>query len=293
MRISIRVFFISFFALLLVVVFYGAYSYFVQLEVPLWILQYTFYAFMTAIFGFIFLGILAPLIRDRLETGKMKKVKTRSKLMALKDAYSGFQSHLDKIFEKSVNKNQLVKYTVDLSDTPDMGELRVSEALQRDIQRYNEELMDYNIFLKASDGYIKSSIEKKVRRMFPKTLEQGIELDNLLLADFFMSMYLNREPVTCNWLRDTQPILLRNINKQIDDAEKYELDVLFNEINNEFEKEEILLRLEKQMNLVTGHRMKIAENLKKEIGLLDKKLEKYDYLRIVEATIATKPNSTY
>lgn len=282
MRFSIRVFFISFFALLLVVVFYSAYSYFIQLEVPLWMLQYTFYAFMTALFGFIFVGILTPLIRDRFEIGKLKKPKKRDALTALKNEYSRCQWSIENNIEKYIEKNEFTEFTASLSNTVDMGEMRVSIELQEEIKKYNEELRDYDIFRKASQEHMENSIEKKIRRMFPKTLEKNDELRVTFCSNFFMQKYFNGEFVTCNWLRDTEPKMLKHINRDIDDSEKYELDFLFNEINTEFKKEEILLRFRKQKEIIKKLGKKIISDIQKEIPSIEKQLKKYDYLSVVE-----------
>ena len=278
MRFSIKAFFISLFILLLVLVFFSAYSYFVQLEVPLWIFQYTFYAFMTAIFGFIFLGILAPLVRERLEIGKKRKLKKRDALIALKNEYSRCQWSIKNNIEEYVEKNMSTGFTASLSNTDEMGEIKVSTELQERTKKYNEELGDYNFLRKVSQGYIENSIEKKVRRMFPKTLEKNNEL--LLTADFFMQKYFNGETVTCNWLRDTEPQILKNISRDIDESEKYELDFLFNEINNEFKKEEILLRFRKQKEVIKELGKNIMSGIQKEILSIEEQLKEYDYLGV-------------
>jgi hypothetical protein len=248
---------------------------------------------MTAIFGFIFLGILAPLIRDRFETGRIKKVRKLEAIDALKGEYSRSKWYIENNVEQSIGKNRKADSEARLDNTIDMGEMRVSVELQKEIQGHNEKLKDYDIFRKASESYIRNSIEAKVRRMFPKTLEKNNELHVMLCSDFFMGRYFNGETVTCNWLRDTEPIMLKNITKDINESEKYELDVLFSEINNEFHNEAILLRFRKQKDAIKDHAKKMAENLQKEIASLDRQLRKYDYLRASEQELEDSSMHAY
>jgi hypothetical protein len=277
LKVSIEGLIIALVALGLVVLVYSIYSYVVQLEVPLWMLQYTFYAFMTAIFGFIFLGILAPYVRDRMETGKTKKLSKRDELTALKQEYERFQWYINNI-SIFMERNERIDPNAQLNNTIDMGQNRVDEALQREVKEYNKRLGDYNIFRKASEGYIRESIEKKVNRMFPISQKNGVNLEEKLLDGTFMQKYFNGEPVTCNWLRDKFPIVLNNINKDIVESERYELDILFSEINTEFQKEEILLRYRQQKEAIKEHGRALVTPLQNEIPTINRKLRKYDYL---------------
>jgi mRNA-degrading endonuclease YafQ of YafQ-DinJ toxin-antitoxin module len=63
---------------------------------------------------------------------------------------------------------------------------------------------------------------------------------------------------------------------------KYEFDILFNEINNDFKKEDILLKFMRQKEAIIEQGKKIIKNLEKEISSLDKQLQKHQYLGAVE-----------
>lgn len=234
---------------------------------------------MTAIFGFIFLGILAPYVRDRIETDKTKKLRERDALTALKKEYERCQWSINNNLSQCIEKNERTDFNAQLSNTIDMGQKRVNEVLQKEVQEYNTKLRDYNIFRKASEVYIRESIEKKVNGMFPNTQKNAANLDVILLDAFFMPKYLNGEPVTCNWLKDKFPIILKNINKDIIESERNELDVLFSEINTEFQEEEILLRYRKQKEAIKEQGKELVAALQNEIPPIDKKLQKYEYLR--------------
>jgi hypothetical protein len=271
----------AFVVVIVLLVLFLIFSYSKYLTIPEWMLPNIFFAFMTALFGFLF-AIGGLYLRDYLEIGKMKKVQKLNALEALKREYSRCKWAIANSLEMYVEKNQMANF-VELSvNVEDVGEIKISEQLQKEIQEYNEKIQDYNIFLKASENHIRNSVETKVKRMFKKTLNRGCELNVTLCSDFFMTKYFNGEIVTCNLLRDTEPIMLKNITKDVDESERYELDVFFKEVNDEFQKEDILLRFRKQREAVIGHGKRIAENLQKEISLIDKEMKKHDYLRVDE-----------
>jgi hypothetical protein len=264
--------------MIILAVVYGVAS---QFQVPEWVLQFTFYAFMTAMFGFVF-GVLLLLVRDHLNERKVKKARKLKVLKALKEEYSRCKWSIENNIEKYIAKNEMTDFVARLVNTIDMGEMRVSEELQREIQKYNEKIRDYNLFRKTSDSYIRNSIEHKSMNMFKKTLMKNNEWNAILWSDFFMAKYFNGESVTCNWLSDNEPLVLRNITKEIDESERHELDILFKELNDIFQKEEILVRFRKQKEAVIEQGKEIIKNLEKEISSLDKQLQKHEYLEAIE-----------
>lgn len=283
MRISIKFTAISLLVLLILAVLYEVAS---QFQMPEWMLQFTFYAFMTAIFGFVF-GVLLLLVRDHLSKRKMKKARNVKELEALKAEYSRCKWSIENSLEKYIQTNEMTDFVARLNNTIEMGEMRVSDKLQKEIQDYDEKLKDYNFLRRASETYIRDTIDSKVRRMFPKTEKKGSELHQMLGSDFLMARYFEGERITENWFKETQPTMLKNITKEIDETERYELDVLFNEINGNFKNEDTLLRFRKQKEAVIEQGKKIIKNLEEEIVSLDRKLKKYDYLEGREDSSST------
>lgn len=252
-----------------------------QKPVPEWLLQFTFYAFMTALFGFIFLGILAPLVRDRLKEAKMKKIDRKMDLETLKAEYGRCAWSIENNLDKHVRKNKITDFVARLEARNERGmELETSEELENQIQKYNEKCKDYSLFRKISERLIVEEINKKAKRMFPKSLKKSDELSRMLCADFLMERYFNGEQVTANWLRDTYPKELKNIYKEIDETERHELDILFNEINTDFEESDELQRFIKEKKELLAHGQETIKALRKEAQSLDEQLEQYKNLRV-------------
>jgi hypothetical protein len=265
----------------IIIILFVLYNFAQNLIMPEWMLPNIFYAFMTAIFGFAF-WIAGLFLRDYFEIGKMKKARKREGLDTLKGEYSRCEWSIGNNIQEYIAKNKRTDFTARLYNIDEMGKMKVSEELQKELQKYNEESRDFNIFQKASENHIRNTIEAGVRRMFPKTAAKGYDLNIILCSDFLMVRYFNGETVTESWLKETEPGFLKNIVKEIVESERYELDVLFNETNKEFQKEEILLRFREQKKTLMEHGKAISERLKKEIALLDKELVKYDYLKVSE-----------
>lgn len=281
MKFHIRVFLIGLISLIIVVIFYSLYNYMSQLETPLWVIQYTFYAFMTAIFGFIFLGILAPLIRDYLKEAKVKKIEEKKALESLKKEYERCAWSIKNNIEKDIEKNELTTFEARLYNSEVSEKVKVSEELKRQVQEYAEKCKLYTVLRMSSEWFIKSTIEAEVKRKFPKTLKKPYELDSILLqSNFLMARYLNGEKVNESWFKGTQPIALKNMIKNIDESERSELDTFFLEINNEFEKNSVLQRFRKEKEELIKHGRETIANLQKEIGSINEQLNKYSNLRI-------------
>lgn len=262
------------------VAFVLVYSLVSQQAVPEWMLQYTFYAFMTAIFGFIFLGILAPLFKQYLEERKTRREDEIATLELLRGEYGRCAWSINSNLDKCVKKNEKTDFVARLEARNDFGEdLELSEELKEQIKGYNEKCNDYNIFLKMSERAIRELTEKRIEQMFPKTLKRYTELPTVLNADLFMERYLNGEKVTANWLRDTHPVVLKNITKEIDETEKHELDIYFNEINNLLKKDEVLQRFIKAKEGLIEYGQNTIKSLQEEAKALGKQLQKNRHLR--------------
>jgi len=267
--------------LISIVIFALIYSYASQQEVPLWMLQFTFYAFMTAIFGFIFLGILAPLIRERLKETKMKKIEEAEALDSLKKEYERCAWSIGNNIEKYVEKNELnFSFQASLIEPSIVGKAKISEELKQQVQKYNEKYEPYNALLKASKAAIKFFIEGSVRELFPKTLNKPYPLDESLQVDYLMARYLNGEKVTESWFKENHPRAFKNILKDIDISEKDELVILFHKLNDEFKRDPVLQRFRKEKKDLKRHGQETIKALQREINSLNEQLNKYSNLRM-------------
>jgi hypothetical protein len=282
LRTSIKDYFLYIVFIIVVVVLYSVYNYLTHLEVPLWMIQFTFYAFMTAFFGFIF-GILALLIRDHLEGRKMKKIEKKGTLESLKAEYDTCAWSIQNNIERYIEKNEMTDFVARLEARDDFGEeIEVPKQLKKQVQGYNEKSKDYNLFLRMSKHTINEVTEKRVLQMFPKTRKRSDGLSTLLNSGSFMERYLNGEKVTATWLKDTHPVILKNITKEIDETERHELDIYFNEINTMFEKEEVLQRFIKAKEELIKYGQETMKVLKKESEALDRQLQQYTHLRTLK-----------
>lgn len=266
--------------LIIIVAFVIVYVFVSQQIVPEWMLQYTYYALMTAIFGFIFLGILAPLFKEHLEEGKKKRTYELATLELLQGEYERCAWSIDNNLDKYVKKNKTTDFVARLQARDDFGDdLEVSEKFKKQVEEYNAKSKDCNTFLKMSNRAIREVIEKRIAQMFPKTLKKYNEFSTLLHADLFMERYLNGEKVTANWLSEAHPIALKNITKEIDETERHELDIYFNEINNLLKKEEVLQRFIEAKKELVQYGQDLTKALHKEAKALDKQLRKSSHLR--------------
>lgn len=242
-------------------------------------LQFTFYALMTAIFGFIFLGILAPLTRDYLKKAEMKKIREKTALELLKKEYERCAWSIKNNIEKYVQKNKFTDFEARLHEPNVVGEVEISEELKRKVQEFNERCGLYKVLCEASNYPIKSFIEAKVREKFPKTLKIPFALDEFLQVDYLMARYFNGEKVTDSWFKETHPTAYKNIIKGLDESERDELDTLFHELNNKFERDAILQRFRKEKEELIKHGQETIETLQREIDSLNEQLKKYSNLR--------------
>ena len=282
MRLHVRVFLIGLISLIMVAIFYSLFTFMSQLETPLWILQYTFYAFMTAIFGFVFLGILAPLIRERLKEGKTKKIEEKRALESLRTEYERCSWSIKNNIEKYVEKNEFTDFEARLHKPNAVGEVEISEELKRKVQEFNERCGLYKVLCEASKYPIKSFIEAKVRKKFRRTLKIPFALDEFLQADYLMARYFNGEKVTDSWFKETHPTAYKNIIKGLDESERDELDTCFRELNHKFKSDAILQRFRKEKEELIKHGKETIKAFQREINSLNEQLKKYSNLRKVE-----------
>jgi hypothetical protein len=254
------------------------YPFLAQLEAPSWIIQFTFYALMTAIFGFIFLGILAPLVRGRLENARMKKVEEKKSLKALKDEYSRCSWSIENNIREVVEKSERNDFTATLCKPDELGDLKTSEDLERQVKEYDKRFQLYKVLQHASVRFIVSTIETRVKEQFPKSLDK-VPIRNMLTDGFLMVRYLEGEKVTENWFKDSKPKELKNIVKNIEESERDTLDIFFHELNRQFRGDEVLQRFRKEREELIEYGRETIANFQKEIDILDQQLKKYSNLR--------------
>lgn len=274
-QISVRSFLISLISLIVIFFFY---SYLAQLEAPLWMVQFTFYAFMTAIFGFVFLGILAPLTRDYFKKAEIKKIREKKALEKLKNEYIRCSWSIENHIKEYVEKNQFTDFEARLHEQNNVGEVKKSEELKRRVQEWNEKRELYKVLCEASKYPIKSFFETTIKKEFPKTLNRPHPLIETLQADFLMNKYLNGEKVTESWFKDSHPIAFKNIFKDIEETERKKLNILFYELNKKFESDIVLQRFRKEKEELKKHTQETIKAFQTEIDSLDEKLKKYSNL---------------
>jgi hypothetical protein len=263
----------------IVIIFYVVYPYLTQLEAPLWILQFTFYALMTAVFGFIFLGILAPLVREHLEIAKMKKIEDKHLLEALKNEYTRCAWSIDTNIKEIVEKNKRSEFTASLYKSSELGDLKTSEDLEKQVKDYDRRFQLYKVLQHASMRFVVSAIEIRVKEQLPKSSGNSVPIKNMLSNDFLMVRFLNGEKVTENWLKDSDPETLKKIVKEIEESERDTLDVFFHKLNRQFEDDDVLLRFRNEKEELIKHGKETISNFQKEISSIDEQLKKYSNLR--------------
>lgn len=165
------------------------YSFLRQTETPIWIIQYTFYGFMTALFGFVF-GLLGLLAHGYLEERKMKKIEDKKALESLKQEYVRCAWSIENNIEKYIEKNESTDFEA-LLHKPYEYDVEISEELKRQVQEHNEKVELYNILRGASTSLIAETIETETQRNFPKTLKKLDEFYVPLLSDFLVARYFN------------------------------------------------------------------------------------------------------
>lgn len=140
-----------------------------QIETPIWVIQYTFYGFVTALFGFVF-GLLGLLAHGYLEERKMKKIEDKKALESLKEEYVGCAWSIENNIEKYIEKNESTDFEARLHKRYEY-EVEISEELKRQVQEYNEKVELYNLLRGASESLIVKTVETETRKNFPKTLK--------------------------------------------------------------------------------------------------------------------------
>jgi hypothetical protein len=280
MRVSIKATSMLVISVITVILLYSVYNYMTQLEVPLWMIQFTFYAFMTAFFGFI-LGIFGFLIRDHFQGRKTKKIEEKRRLESLRTEYSRCADTIGSKVIGSAKKSESVTLTAKLYEQNIFGKKpEIFKRLQEQVQKLNEECKLYNALHEGSECLIKTVVEEKVKKEFPKTLKLPRALDEHLLADFLMCRYFDGEKITESWLKDVHPMAFKNIAKDTHESERDKLDILFHELNKIFRENSVLQLYRKEKKELIEQSEKILRNLEREINSLDEQLSKYSSLDI-------------
>ena len=248
---------------------------------PEWVLQYTFYAFMTALLTFIF-TILVIQVGDIRKVNKLKQIEKRNSLESLKKEYARCVQNIENNIEENIRKNKIANTQAGLYDQWVTGDEKISEEFKKQVQEFNRKCEDYITNLKLSEQSIRNTIEKEIKRIFPKTREKSDELNIILESDFFMKIWFVGDMVNTNWLRITHPRILQNISKEIDETERDNIDLFFKHIRDELEKDRVLLRFRKEIGELVIFGKKIVGALQKEIDSINKQLENYRYLGATE-----------
>lgn len=151
--------------------------------------------------------------------------------------------------------------------------------MEKQVQEYNQRFELYKVLLIASSRFIVSEIEIRVRQKFPKSLNNHVQLRNLLTDNFLRDNYLNGEKVTENWFKDSKPEELKGIVKSIEESERDALDVFFHELNKDFKDDEVLQRFRKEKEELIKYGKETITNLQKEADSISEQLQKYSNLR--------------
>ena len=248
---------------------------------PEWVLQYTFYALMTALLTFIF-TILVIQVGDIRKVNKLKQIEKRNSLESLKKEYARCVQNIENNIEENIRRNKIANTQAGLYDQWVTGDEKISEEYKKQVQEFNSKCEDYNTDINLSEQSIRNTIEKEIKRIFPKTREKSDELQIILESDFYMKMWFVGDMVNTNWLRITHPKILQNTSKEIDETERDNIDLFFKHIHDEFEKDRVLLRFRKEIDELIIFGKKIVGALQKEIDSINKQLENYRYLGATE-----------
>jgi len=284
-----RIFVIFLGLVIAIIVFYVVYHFISQLETPLWVLQYTFYAFMTAIFGFIFVGILPTLIRDYSKERKMKKIEEKKVLESFRDEFERCAWSIEENIKNGIEKNVFTDFHAGLyCGSSVLEKMKICEDLKKQVDQYAEKSTLYNVLRMSSMCIIGTIITTWVNEKFPKTLKKPHPLDKMILqSDVLMFRYFNGEKVNESWFKDTHPTQFKNIFKDVDDSEKDEGDEVNNfflSINDEIERNQVLKRYRKEKEELIKHGKETVAKLRKQRESVNERLKKYIGLRMTEST---------
>jgi len=291
-----RIFVILLGLVIAIIVFYVVYHFISQLETPTWVLQYTFYAFMTAIFGFIFLGILPTLIRDYFKERRMKKIEEKKVLESLRDEFERCAWSFEENIKNDIEKNVFTDFHAGLycgSSLP--KKMKIFEDLKEQVDQYAEKSALYNVLRMSSDCIIRTIITTWVNEKFPMTIKRPYHLDKMILqSDSLMFRYFNGEKVNESWFKDTYPTQFKNIFKDVDDSEKDEGDEINNfflSVDGEIERNRVLRRYREEKEELIKHGKETVAKLRKQRECINERLKEYIGLRMTQDTPSVSVSS--
>jgi len=205
---------------------------------------------------------------------KQSKQKEKKSIKSLKTEYERCAWAISNNLDKYVKMNAMTEFEASFQGSWVKGDAKISEELKSQVQKYNEKLKEYNMFRKFSEPLIMGIIEKEVRKIFLKTRKKSDAVEAMLCSDFLMARYFNGEKVTTTWFREEHPRALNNITKEIDESERDDIDLFFNHVNDELQKNEVLVRFRKEKKELIELGQAILKDLE-EGKDLQKKLEEY------------------
>ena len=121
-----------------------------------------------------------------------KRLFEREKLVSLKNEYGRCVMSIKKNIEENIEKNENASLEASLQDSWVVGDAKISEELRRQVQVFNKKCKEYNFFRKLSEPFIVKTIEREVKRVFPKTLKKSDEVQTMLISDFSLGEILQR-----------------------------------------------------------------------------------------------------
>lgn len=259
---------VSFILFILVIVFYSVYPYLAQLEAPSWMLQTTFYALMTAIFSFVFLGVLAPKTREWLEQRKAKRSKEETALKGRIVSCQSCRNQIEYNISNHVKQNEF-----------GYGDVNVRSNLSTEAEKKVEEyIRRYEVcgdWLKATEYVIPQILQSLIKYRLPETAKTGYALDSDLSEPALLKRYVNGEEVNVTWLKGNKPGLLDNIRKNLKDNE-LRFDNFFIELNAESKNNKVLNRFRNDKKALIEFGNQIMNDLKLEQESLEKEHSQFE-----------------
>jgi hypothetical protein len=245
-------------------VFYHVYTaYLGEMGIPSWILPYSFYAFLTAFFGFIF-RIVTFRIRDYRESRKMNVQRRITDICLRKTAC-----------ETSINEIRNCINRVNAEDYPLISLITIQPNLSMELQGKVKEFKEHYELCRdlhiAAEYVIPQIIQGIIKSDLPETFKTGYDLASYLKASKLIKRYINGEEVNVTWLKNNEPQLLAGILANLKDSET-QLDMFFLSLNNSFKSIAVLnrYRIEKKKLVEFGEQ--IIDYLKSELKSLDEEL---------------------
>ncbi|MEM2972432.1 MAG: hypothetical protein QW270_08465 [Candidatus Bathyarchaeia archaeon] len=250
---------------LILAVFYQVYTaYLSEMEMPSWILQYSFYAFLTAFLGFIF-GIATLMIRNYVQKREIRQQKRKEDLKLKINAY-----------EKSISeiKNFINQLESKSSASPINIRTELSLESQKKLEEFNQHCELYRDWLLAVEYIIPEILQRLIRSELPQTAKSGYALDSDLQECELLKRYMAGEEVNVTWLKGNKPRLLDNILKNLKDSES-QLDTFFIVLNNEFKNNRVLKRYREEKKALMELGNLILDNFKRELESLQKEISRF------------------